>query len=157
LRFNAAINMCGTRNLSQSPQGEDGSESEYILQNEDEEFEEMYIPQVVSTSETEISSSNVESKDAGAANDKTPTASRKKSNRKTPMNLFKQGKLADCSGNTVLRHSGSMALVANADNAWQINGHFERPAHWTCLALTPPVSTIPTIRSLPNRNVEYQS
>jgi hypothetical protein len=94
LRFNAAINMCGTRNLSQSPQGEDGSESEYILQNEDEEFEEMYIPQVVSTSETEISSSNVESKDAGAANDKTPTASRKKSNRKTPMNLFKQGKLA---------------------------------------------------------------
>jgi hypothetical protein len=75
--------MCATRNLSQSPQEDDGSESEYIRQNEDKESEDMYIPQVVSTSETEISDSNVKSKDAGAANDKTPTASREKSNRKT--------------------------------------------------------------------------
>jgi hypothetical protein len=40
----------------------------------------MQIPQVVATSETEITDSNVESKDAGAANE---SASRKKSNRKT--------------------------------------------------------------------------
>jgi hypothetical protein len=102
----------------------------------------MQIPQVVATSEIEITDSNVESKDAVAANDKTPSASRKKSNRNNTY-LFKQTRLTDCRGNTVLRHSGSMALVANADNAWQINGHFERPAHWTCLILTPPVCTIP--------------
>jgi hypothetical protein len=149
--------MCATRNLSQSPKGDGVSESECILQNEDKESENTYIPQVLTPSEIEISDSNVESKDVDAANDKMLTASRKKSNRKRPMNLFKQGKLADCRGNTVLRHSGSMALVANADNAWQINGHFERPAHWTCLTLTSPVSTIPTLQILPNRNVEYQS
>jgi hypothetical protein len=85
MRFDAATNMDAARNLSQSSREDDGSGSEYILQNVDEESEAMQIPQVVATSETEITDSNVESKDAGAANDKTPSASRKKSNRKTPM------------------------------------------------------------------------
>jgi hypothetical protein len=74
--------MCATGNLSQSPNGDNGSKSEYILQNEDKESEDMYIPQVVPPSEIKNSDSNVESKDAGAANDKTPTPSRKRSNRR---------------------------------------------------------------------------
>jgi hypothetical protein len=76
--------MCATGNLSQSPNGDDGSESEYILQNEDKESEDMYIPQVVPPPEIKNPDSYVESKDAGAANDKTPTSSRKRSNKRIP-------------------------------------------------------------------------
>jgi hypothetical protein len=79
--------MCATRNLSQSPRGDDGSESEYIQQDEDGDSEDMYIPQVGSTSETEISDPNVESEDAGTDNDKTPIASRTRGNRKTTIEL----------------------------------------------------------------------
>jgi hypothetical protein len=83
--------MSATRNHSQSPRGDDGSESEYIQQDEDGDSEDMYIPQVGSTSETEISDPNVESEDAGTDNDKTPIASRTRGSRKTPIELSDSG------------------------------------------------------------------